>query len=111
MPGPHRDFLNVLSTSCPIREYCASSPIAEVTDAYNFAVGELAAFRDVHIQIVTRYILRPARMMKNSQNENGGLNLAVASNGKGQGLKGTGGTELLPFLKQARDETRDKALA
>ncbi|EHL01425.1 putative Indoleamine 2,3-dioxygenase family protein [Glarea lozoyensis 74030] len=109
MPGPHATFLNSLPTPSPIREFCNASPIAELVEAYNLAVKELAAFRDIHIQIVTRYIIRPARMQ---QGERGGkgLNLAVASNGLEKGLCGTGGTELLPFLKGSRDETKDAAL-
>jgi indoleamine 2,3-dioxygenase len=99
----------MLSTSCSIREYCNSSPIPELIDAYNFAVKELAAFRDIHIQIVTRYIIRPARM-QHPQKPNAGLNLALASNGLEKGLHGTGGTELLPFLRGSRDETRNATL-
>jgi indoleamine 2,3-dioxygenase len=110
MPGPHREFLNILSSiPSPIREYCHDSPIPEVVQAFNFAVEELAAFRDIHIQIVTRYIILPARMQR-PQDPHAGLNLAVASNGLKKGLCGTGGTELLPFLKGSRDETRDAAL-
>jgi indoleamine 2,3-dioxygenase len=110
MPGPHREFLDALSSKpSPIREYCHDSPIPELVEAYNFAVGELAAFRDIHIQIVTRYIIRPASMQRPLK-PNAGINLAVASTGLEKGLCGTGGTDLLPFLKGCRDDTRDATL-
>jgi indoleamine 2,3-dioxygenase len=82
-----------------------------VTAAYNLAVARLAAFRDIHIQIVTRYIILPSR--KAPATQSGGLNLAVASTMRksGEGLSGTGGTELMPFLKQSRDETRGATLS
>jgi len=78
----------------------------KVTDSYNHAVQRLTAFRNVHLQIVTRYIINPAR--KAHVTENAGINLAVASAKKGEKeLQGTGGTELMAFLKQSRDETKN----
>ena len=70
----------------------------------------MTSFRDKHIQIVTRYIIIPAK--KGAAAQQAGLNLAVASSkisagegGKKEEIRGTGGTTLIPFLRQARDET------
>ncbi|PQE28720.1 indoleamine 2,3-dioxygenase protein [Rutstroemia sp. NJR-2017a WRK4] len=107
MPGPHRAFLNHISAVSPIHTYISHSACdPEVTQAYNDAVETLTSFRDIHIQIVTRYIINPSR--KATGKENAGLNLAVATTKKGgKEFRGTGGTQLIPFLKQSRDETRD----
>ena len=110
MPGPHRAFLQHVESVSNIRAY-ASNPTtpAELGEAYNNAVEELSKFRDIHIQIVTRYIINPSR--RASPTKNSGMNLAVAStNSSTKGLHGTGGTALLPFLKQSRDETKETAL-
>ncbi|CAG8952969.1 hypothetical protein HYFRA_00007685 [Hymenoscyphus fraxineus] len=111
MPGPHRAFLTHLEASPSIREYAQNSTIPEVGEAYNFAVKELERFRDIHIQIVTRYIIRPSRAVQPPA-VHGGINIAVASSRSvgTKGLKGTGGTELMPFLRRVRDETRGAAL-
>ncbi len=110
MPGSHRNFLQKMESIANIREYAESTSIAEVTEAYNFAVKELELFRGVHIQVVTRFIITPSR--QKSPNAHPGLNLAVASsNAESKELHGTGGTQLLPFLKQSRDETKDATLA
>jgi indoleamine 2,3-dioxygenase len=111
MPGSHRGFLQHIELKANIRDYVKTSACTEdVTAAYNLAVARLAAFRDIHIQIVTRYIILPSRKAPLAQSA--GLNLAVASTNKksSEGLSGTGGTELMPFLKQSRDETKDTAL-
>lgn len=109
MPGQHRAFLREMENVSNIREYITNSPCGlEVTEAYNLAIEALRDFRSKHIKIVTRYIMIPSR--KIHPNEKGGLNLAIASSakeGKEKRLRGTGGTELLPFLKQSRDETKE----
>ena len=111
MPENHRRFLQRIESVANIRDYVKTSACTDhVTAAYNLAVQRLTAFRDVHIQIVTRYIIIPSRKMPLKQSS--GLNIAVASTMKksSDGLSGTGGTELLPFLKQSRDETKETAL-
>ncbi|KAK4154907.1 Indoleamine 2,3-dioxygenase [Chaetomidium leptoderma] len=87
-----------------------------VREAFQTATRALAEFRNMHLQMVARYIIIPSRQANGTR----GMNLATASsrlNGsssteKGQAapaspgeLTGTGGTALLPFLKQSRDET------
>ncbi|KAI9649757.1 hypothetical protein NHQ30_002338 [Ciborinia camelliae] len=111
MPGPHRAFLNYISDVSPIHTYVDDSVCSsDVSKAYNHAVKTLAGFRDIHIQIVTRYIINPSKkaMAQGTEKENAGLNLAVATTKKGgKDVRGTGGTQLIPFLKQSRDETRE----
>ena len=72
--------------------------------AFTAATEALTVFRNKHIQIVTRYIILPAR----SGRKDGPQNLASSSSKKnGEELTGTGGTTLVPFLKQSRDETSE----
>ncbi|KAH6612273.1 hypothetical protein B0J18DRAFT_405203 [Chaetomium sp. MPI-SDFR-AT-0129] len=97
-------------------------------EAFQLATQALAGFRDKHMQIVARYIIIPSRQPAPLKGEGEKVvnNLATASSrlggkvkGKGDGdksekggqsngtgeLTGTGGTALVPFLKQSRDET------
>lgn len=112
MPAPHRNFLKTLSAISNIREYILSSPAEQaLKESYNAAVLSLSSFRDTHIQIVSRYIIKPARSGVPLKNDK--VNLATASTqAKGlddknaTGLYGTGGTSLIPFLKQTRDDTK-----
>jgi len=110
MPRPHRIFLQRVETRASIRDFAAAQTgVPELGEAYNFAVNELRKFRDTHIQIVTRYIIRPSKQY--APKEDTGRNLAVASSTTpDKELHGTGGTQLLPFLRQSRDETKNTAL-
>lgn len=115
MPAPHKRFLETLSALSNVRSYVTSTQTeSPLKEAYNAAVLTLSAFRDAHIQIVSRYIIMPART--NVPVETGTMekvNLATASaqiKGLSEtnptGLYGTGGTSLIPFLKQTRDATK-----
>ena len=63
-------------------------------------------FRDKHIQIVTRYVVLQAKKTE-KMGSSSTLRSGLARKKKEE--RGTGGTSLLPFLKQCRDETGDPA--
>ncbi|KAF9890880.1 hypothetical protein FE257_005456 [Aspergillus nanangensis] len=117
MPGPHRRFLEMLARISQVRPYAMSHMAGSpVRDAYNAAVMSLGRFRDTHIQIVTRYIIMAAKSPPPSDVSRN-LNLASATTCRMKdsdekvkgGLHGTGGTDLIPFLKQTRDTTKAAA--
>jgi indoleamine 2,3-dioxygenase len=123
MPEPHRRFLQYVAETWPggMRkgveglllggdEGLGAEQVAAVQEAFQTATRALAEFRNQHLQMVARYIIIPSRQ----PNGDRGVNLATASSRlkagsgmvtSGGELTGTGGTALLPFLKQSRDET------
>lgn len=114
MPGPHARFLEDVSRVANLREYVHSHrDDHELCLAFDACLAMLSGFRDKHIAIVTRYIITPSREARahNRRREpvsKKHLNLATASmQAQDRGHKGTGGTALIPFLKQARDETSE----
>ncbi|KAK9480704.1 Indoleamine 2,3-dioxygenase [Lipomyces japonicus] len=147
MPGPHRRFLEHLELAANIRDYVLdhqrSNPA--LTLAYDACLAMLRSFRDKHIQIVSRYIIIPAKSRSATSTITTNLSATTTtttttssssklqqqqqqqqqprqqlSSTKKQGLanvsvnekklaRGTGGTALIPFLKQARDETGEPA--
>lgn len=124
MPGPHRRFLEHVLTIANIREYVeAHTSNRALTIAYDACLGMLRSLRDKHIQIVSRYIIVKSRETRSNSQSLGPReslrmqNLATASHKTAQDtrpgskkLRGTGGTALIPFLKQARDETGEPAI-
>lgn len=117
MPARHADFLNDCERVANIRQYVESNTDDEqLCLAYDACLAMLSAFRDKHIAIVTRYIITPSREIRarsrSPEAARGRNNIAVASQkADGKSQKGTGGTALIPFLKQARDETGAPAIA
>lgn len=116
MPGPHARFLHDIETIANIRSYVdCNAKNTELLAAYNEAVASLSGFRDKHIQLVTRYIILPSKMSKprsSSERKDLATSTTKLVSGKHsvQELVGTGGTKLIPFLRDSRDETLETAV-
>lgn len=133
MPGPHRRFLQAVESIANLREYVEfNRRDRSLTVAYDACLAMLRALRDKHIQVVSRYIIvksREARSASRSRGRSGpdsnpgpapprgrGIaSISYKSHGedgaqKKKKMRGTGGTALIPFLKQARDETGEPAI-
>ncbi|KAI0263519.1 Indoleamine 2,3-dioxygenase [Gloeopeniophorella convolvens] len=74
----------------------------EETEAYNDVLVALKAWRSTHIRIATLYVVNEARKVS-ADGKNGEL-------GEVLGETGTGGTDLVPFLKGVRDRTGEGAM-
>ena len=121
MPGPHRRFLEHVASVANIREYVAANEHnQELSLAYNASLAMVHSLRQKHIRMVARYIVVKSRENRDTQSHNRPtspptmnsiVNLASVKHGSGDSkLRGTGGTALIDFLKQARDETGEPAI-
>ena len=133
MPGPHARFLRDVSSAANIRSFVLAHPQNRpLSLAYDAALAMLRALRDKHIQLVSRYIITKSRegrslgpveralsprkdpgagrgVIKNIATANAAASTEGPRSGRSK-LRGTGGTALIPFLKQARDETGEPAI-
>ena len=108
MPGSHRRFLQHVDTIANIREFVESRPSnTALSCAYDGCLAMLRALRDKHIQMVSRYIIVKSREARQQQSHPADINGSGSKNSAKKLLRGTGGTALIPFLKQARDETEE----
>lgn len=89
MPPAHADFIRALAKGPSIKDYVLSSSNDTLKQLYGDCISALQDFRTYHLQLVTKYIVVPARKDPNDTSE----------------LKGTGGTDIIPFLKHLRDTT------
>ena len=128
MPGPHRRFLQAVEGVANIREYVElNRRDRTLCVAYDACLAMLRALRDKHIQMVSRYIIvksRESRSISRSRGQTSpdptptrGSGIASIRYGRPEErekpkkkMRGTGGTALIPFLKQARDETGEPAI-
>jgi indoleamine 2,3-dioxygenase len=123
MPGPHARFLRDAERVANIRTFVEERSFDRgLTFAYDACLAMLRSFRDTHIQIVSRYIIIKSREAASAAKREATpatttkkVDLAhrskpVTSENIKKDLKGTGGTALIPFLRQARDETGEPAV-
>ncbi|EED19669.1 Indoleamine 2,3-dioxygenase subfamily [Talaromyces stipitatus ATCC 10500] len=126
MPPAHRKFLEHIGSVANIREYVdAHRSDKALCLAYDASLAMLRDLRDKHIQVVSRYIIVKSREQRRNSLSNPRpptqlappppptttrINLANVKSGNNKKLRGTGGTALIPFLKQARDETGEPAI-
>ena len=123
MPGPHRRFLEHVERVACIRQYVdGRRHDRALTTSYDACVAMLRSLRDKHIQMVSRYIIVKSRETSSKSDSRPPKATAAAAppqrinianslqRGSSKKLRGTGGTALIPFLKQARDETGDRSI-
>ncbi|KAJ3500985.1 hypothetical protein NLJ89_g9543 [Agrocybe chaxingu] len=90
----------------PLRNFVVEAKDDELLAAYSHAVKALKEFRDAHMIIVTLYVMGPARRAAK-------VALEKSAGGKVEPveapapLKGTGGTDLVKFLKDTRTRTME----
>jgi indoleamine 2,3-dioxygenase len=125
MPRHHRNFLRHLGAAPrPLRAAVARMGDTALTEAYNAAVDALRRFRDAHLRIVALYIVGPShrcaptyaapfRAEGAAAEACAGQSSVAVGTGTGEAvpglLRGTGGTDLVRFLKGVRDRTSETA--
>lgn len=109
MPAEHREFLIHLNKVSNIKDYILARKSNEkLTLAFDACLAMLKSFRDKHIQIVSRYVVLQANK-KALPGKSKTLRSGLSKRQGQKEQKGTGGTSLMPFLKQCRDETGSAA--
>ncbi|KAI9442106.1 Indoleamine 2,3-dioxygenase [Lactarius indigo] len=125
MPRHHRNFLRHLAAAPrPLRAAVERTGGTALTDAYNAALAALRRLRDAHLRIVTLYIVGPSHRSPPASRTPA---LTVQAKGATEDVKvgfanrtytssdptllrGTGGTDLVRFLKGVRDRTSEAVL-
>lgn len=104
MPAQYREFLRAVSCQTSLRVFVEESGDVALKDTYGACLKQLQQWRGSHISVVSKYIIRPARFVDTTSTSTGNIG------SEDDTLKGTAGSALIPFLKQARDATGDARL-
>ena len=113
MPAPHVRFLEYISTLPNFRDFIlaeeSGEEVEELRVAYNAAVSALRALRDRHVRLVGRFVVVPAGRARSAVAATAGSAKGDGDD-DGSGLKGSGGAEVIGFLKGMRGETEGALL-
>ncbi|XP_006860001.1 PREDICTED: indoleamine 2,3-dioxygenase 1 [Chrysochloris asiatica] len=97
MPKAHREFLQSLENRPSVREFVYLKGDEDLQAAYDECVKAMVNLRNYHLQVVTKYIIIPAQ--KQQKPEDSAKDTETET-------KGTGGTDLMHFLKTVRNNTQ-----
>uniref|UniRef100_A0A8D0V5M7 Indoleamine 2,3-dioxygenase 1 n=1 Tax=Sus scrofa TaxID=9823 RepID=A0A8D0V5M7_PIG len=97
MPPAHRNFLHSLESGPSVREFVLSKGDALLQETYNECVQAMVSLRNYHLQIVTKYIVIPASQQAKKKQ--------ASEEPSEEENRGTGGTNVIDFLKTVRGTT------
>lgn len=114
MPPSHKQFIENISSRLSLRSFVLQKADERLTHRFKQCVACLVDFRNYHINTVTRYITIPASRAKllcaNKQGLAEELD-AIRRAPTALEERGTGGSEIMTFLKKVRDETKDTSIS
>ncbi|XP_071336455.1 indoleamine 2,3-dioxygenase 2-like isoform X2 [Trachinotus anak] len=102
MPPAHRQLIETLSVRPSLRDFILSCSSSDLCQAYNSCVSALVDLRSYHLNTVTKYIIVPG-------NRTCAMGCPLRGVGTVMNSIGTGGSNLMVFLKSVRNTTQ-KAL-
>ncbi|KAI2661325.1 Indoleamine 2,3-dioxygenase 2 [Labeo rohita] len=114
MPPSHKQFIEHISSRLSLRSFVLQQADEHLTQSFEQCVARLVEFRNLHINIVTRYITIPASRAKQLCAKNQDLTEELDEIRKAPTAleeKGTGGSGIMTFLKTVRDETKGTSIS
>lgn len=99
MPPAHRQLIETLSACPSLRDFILSNPRSDLCQAYNDCVTALVDLRNYHLNTVTKYVIVPGNQAR-------AMGCPMRGVGTALNTTGTGGTNLMVFLKRTRNITQ-----
>uniref|UniRef100_A0A1A7X0S5 Indoleamine 2,3-dioxygenase 1 n=2 Tax=Iconisemion striatum TaxID=60296 RepID=A0A1A7X0S5_9TELE len=102
MPPAHRQLIETLSVCRSLRDFVITSSSSDLCQAYNSCVSALADLRSYHLNTVAKFVIVPGNQVRS-------MGCPLRGVGSALNTTGTGGSNLMVFLKSVRNTTQ-KAL-
>lgn len=98
MPPAHRQLIEGLSGGPSLRDFIMSCSSPDLCQGYNSCVSALVDLRNYHLSTVAKYVIVAANQARTNGCPLRGLCTALDSTG-------TGGSNIMGFLKSVRNDT------
>lgn len=99
MPPAHRQLIETLSLCPSLRDFILSHSSSDLRQAYNSCVSALVDLRNYHLNAVAKYVIVAGNHAR-------AMGCPLRGVGNALNSTGTGGSNLLVFLKSVRDTTQ-----
>ncbi|MEQ2258573.1 hypothetical protein XENORESO_021942 [Xenotaenia resolanae] len=102
MPPAHRHLIETLSVCPSLRDFIMTCSSSDLCQGYNSCVSALVDLRSYHLNTVAKYVIVPGNRARS-------MGCPLRGVGTALNTTGTGGSNLMVFLKSVRNTTQ-KAL-
>ena len=111
MPPSHRQLIQDISLQPPLKSFVQRQGSERLNEAFQDCLSKLLAFRNHHINTVSRFITVPAaraRQIRVRKEDSDGELISKAPTALEE--RGTSGSGYMIFLKTVRDQTKGTLL-
>ncbi|MEQ2219303.1 hypothetical protein XENOCAPTIV_015644, partial [Xenoophorus captivus] len=99
MPPAHRHLIETLSVCPSLRDFIMTCSSSDLCQGYNSCVSALVDLRSYHLNTVAKYVIVPGNRARS-------MGCPLRGVGTALNTTGTGGSNLMVFLKSVRNTTQ-----
>ncbi|XP_061601345.1 indoleamine 2,3-dioxygenase 2-like [Cololabis saira] len=100
MPPAHRQLIESLSVCSSLRDFIMTCSSLDLCQSYNSCVSALVDLRNYHLNTVTKYVIVPGNRARS-------MGCPLRGAGSMLNTTGTGGSNIIVFLKSVRNSTQN----
>lgn len=111
MPPAHRQLIKDLSMQPSLKGFVQQQASEHLTQAFHNCVAKLLDLRNYHLSVVSRFITVPAARARQIRDQAFEVEELIRKAPAGLEERGTGGSSIMMFLKNVRNETKHAFLS
>lgn len=111
MPPAHRKLIEDISMQPSLKAFVQQQASERLTQAFHKCVAKLLDLRNYHLSVVSRFITVPAARARKIRDQPFEVQELISKAPAVLEEIGTGGSSIMMFLKNVRNETKDAFLS